>query len=261
MVRIGLVFSGGGGKGAYQIGVWKALDELGITRYVRGISATSIGAINSMLFLSKDLNSAIEFWENIRRSDVAPLRRSDFINIIRRGSLSCKESLKELLDKNINFSLLNNDDIEVIIGCTKVIWGYPQKKFFRINYKERSYAMNVILASCTIPFMFTPHKIVEEKNSFFLDGGIRSRTPVEGLNYDNYDKIIVIHSDKLGKINLIKYSKKKYINIYPSIFQGGIYQGTYGFTYNLTRRRIKAGYMDTMKVLKPIIEKEIDDFV
>ena len=29
MLKLGLVFAGGGGKGAYQIGVWKALRETG----------------------------------------------------------------------------------------------------------------------------------------------------------------------------------------------------------------------------------------
>ena len=34
-MKIGAVFEGGGGKGAYQIGVWKAMRELGIDEYVR----------------------------------------------------------------------------------------------------------------------------------------------------------------------------------------------------------------------------------
>ena len=32
MAKLGLVFSGGGGKGAYQIGVWKAFPQTGISR-------------------------------------------------------------------------------------------------------------------------------------------------------------------------------------------------------------------------------------
>ena len=40
--NFGLVFTGGGGKGAWQLGVWKALEEAGI----RGAadSGTSVGA-------------------------------------------------------------------------------------------------------------------------------------------------------------------------------------------------------------------------
>ena len=33
-MKIGLVLAGGGGKGAYELGVWKALDELKLTKYI-----------------------------------------------------------------------------------------------------------------------------------------------------------------------------------------------------------------------------------
>ncbi len=41
---IGLVLSGGGGKGAYEIGVIKALDKLDITRSITCVSGSSVGA-------------------------------------------------------------------------------------------------------------------------------------------------------------------------------------------------------------------------
>ena len=46
----GLVLSGGGAKGAYEIGVWKALQELGIASNITAISGTSVGALNAALF-------------------------------------------------------------------------------------------------------------------------------------------------------------------------------------------------------------------
>lgn len=49
---VGLVLSGGGAKGAYEVGVWKALVEKGVAREVRVISGTSIGALNGALFAS-----------------------------------------------------------------------------------------------------------------------------------------------------------------------------------------------------------------
>ena len=39
---LGLVLSGGGAKGAYEVGVWQALHEAGIAGDVAAVSGTSI---------------------------------------------------------------------------------------------------------------------------------------------------------------------------------------------------------------------------
>ena len=52
-MKIGLVLSGGGGKGAYELGVWKALKELNLNKYISVFSGTSIGAFNAALFADR----------------------------------------------------------------------------------------------------------------------------------------------------------------------------------------------------------------
>ena len=47
---IGLVLGGGGAKGAYQVGVWETLVEMGLSQRVHVLSGTSVGAINAALF-------------------------------------------------------------------------------------------------------------------------------------------------------------------------------------------------------------------
>ena len=61
--KFGLVFAGGGGKGAWQLGVWKALEEAGI----RGsaVSGTSVGALNAALYAQGDYEKAINAWMSI----------------------------------------------------------------------------------------------------------------------------------------------------------------------------------------------------
>ena len=54
MKKIGLVLGGGGAKGAYQVGVLKALEEHKLLRHVRYFSGTSIGAINGFLLMNKN---------------------------------------------------------------------------------------------------------------------------------------------------------------------------------------------------------------
>lgn len=57
---VGLVLSGGGAKGAYEVGVWRALAEAGIVRDVAAISGTSIGSLNAALFASVQAPGDIE---------------------------------------------------------------------------------------------------------------------------------------------------------------------------------------------------------
>ena len=50
---LGLVLSGGGAKGAYEVGVWQALEEAGVASNITAISGTSVGALNAALFATR----------------------------------------------------------------------------------------------------------------------------------------------------------------------------------------------------------------
>ena len=64
----GLVLAGGGTKGAYQVGVWKALKELNIN--VKGIVGASIGSLNGALFLQDDFKMVEDMYENIKLGNI-----------------------------------------------------------------------------------------------------------------------------------------------------------------------------------------------
>ena len=57
---LGLALEGGGAKGAYEIGAYRALTELGYHFDV--ICGVSIGAINAALLAQGDCEKAAEFW-------------------------------------------------------------------------------------------------------------------------------------------------------------------------------------------------------
>jgi len=59
----GLVLGGGGSRGAYEVGVWKALIELNID--ISSVVGTSIGAINSAFICSNNYNDLEELWLSI----------------------------------------------------------------------------------------------------------------------------------------------------------------------------------------------------
>lgn len=71
--RIGLVLTGGGGKGAYEIGVWRGLVAKGITNFA-AISGTSIGGLNGYLVARGNLDDAEELWRKL--GNASPLKIS-----------------------------------------------------------------------------------------------------------------------------------------------------------------------------------------
>lgn len=58
---LGLVLSGGGARGAYEVGVWQELQTAGAASNVAAISGTSVGAINAALFATHP-DSAERLW-------------------------------------------------------------------------------------------------------------------------------------------------------------------------------------------------------
>ncbi len=68
MAKLGLVLSGGGAKGAYHVGVIKALQEMGMQ--IDMISGASIGALNAAVLLSAEnqqqgLNHLEQLWDKL----------------------------------------------------------------------------------------------------------------------------------------------------------------------------------------------------
>jgi predicted acylesterase/phospholipase RssA len=70
--RIGLLFSGGGAKGGYQIGCWRTLRALGLDDF-RAIAGSSVGAMNAVLVGTGRLETAEAVWRNLRLRDVVGL--------------------------------------------------------------------------------------------------------------------------------------------------------------------------------------------
>lgn len=66
----GLVLSGGGAKGAYEIGVWKAIRELNMEHAITAVSGTSVGSLNAALFAQGDYETAEQIWTNISMQQI-----------------------------------------------------------------------------------------------------------------------------------------------------------------------------------------------
>ena len=95
----GIVLEGGGARGSYQIGAWKALREAGIK--IRGIAGASVGALNGALICMDDLEKAEEIWENIRYSQVIDVD-DDVIETVKKLDLKSLDLVKVAEDAKGN---------------------------------------------------------------------------------------------------------------------------------------------------------------
>ncbi|QAT39887.1 patatin-like phospholipase family protein [Clostridium sp. JN-9] len=267
-LKIGLVLSGGGCKGAYQIGVWKALRELKIDTYIQGVSGTSIGALNAALFALNDYNLAEDIWMSLTREKALPTDNVDLftkglklfigtknLNFIKKhlpglleqGNVS-RQGLTDILDSlDLNEALCS--PMPIYITCAEL----PDLvgRYFKLNNYDSDTAKKILCASAAIPPVFSAEEIGNLK---YLDGGLFDNLPIRPLYNLGFDMLFVINLDRNYIIDRSKFPKCKIICISPSTDQGGVFSGVLDFSNEGIRNRIKIGYDDTMNLLEPIFE-------
>ena len=121
MKRIGLVLGGGGGRGAYHIGVWKYLKESGIYDKVTAISGTSVGALNACLMAMNDYEMAEKVWtKEIETKILMSKKIKDYFKIDKSSifGIFSREGLIEIIDKYIDLNLLSNYHFNIYASCT-----------------------------------------------------------------------------------------------------------------------------------------------
>ena len=92
----GLVFDGGGARGAYQIGAWRALSEAGVK--ISAVAGTSVGALNGALVCMGDLEKAEHIWKEMAFSRVMDVDE-ELMEQFFDGEASIREILKGLWKK------------------------------------------------------------------------------------------------------------------------------------------------------------------
>lgn len=166
------VLSGGGSLGAAQVGMLRALTELGIRPDL--VVGCSVGAVNAAwMGASPDHEGAVrlsEIWRRIRRQDVFPINPwSGARGLLgHTNHLISNASLRSLLDKHIGYERLEHAEIPVHVVVTNLKSG-------RAEVLSTGPVVPALLASSAIPGVFPPIKI---GRSEFIDGGVASHTPV-----------------------------------------------------------------------------------
>lgn len=167
------MLSGGANKGAFQVG---ALQYLSNYNYYNIFCGTSVGALNcSFLSMYKNQKQGAldlkNIWYNLTTEDIIkrhfPFGRLHGLwkpNLY--NSTPLKDKLKKILDINKILETSHKVCVEsVCLDTGKIKAARETDKDF-IEY---------VLASCSFPGIFEPVKI---ENKLWLDGGIKSMTPL-----------------------------------------------------------------------------------
>ena len=251
----GLVLSGGGGKGAYEVGVWKALDEFGLKDKITSISGTSVGGLNAALFACSSLEEIEKIWLT---KVPGKLTQND--------ALISQEGLDEII-KTIPLAKINSNKFPEVT-VTAVRNRFLLAKFFGSKpgqYASR-FTLNIeknlaeirrkLLATSAFPVICSPVKLSDgfEYSDGGNEGAGGDNTPIDPIvdNHPEIKKIIIVYLQQQPKrkIKEIDYDSKELIHIIPSIDLGGILAGTANFNAQRISLLMKTGYDDTVKILK-----------
>ena len=251
----GLVLSGGGGKGAYEVGVWKAFLDYGIAQKIRAVSGTSVGGLNSALFTVEDYDTL----ENIWITKVPDKLTQDDALISQEGLTEVINSIpiKDLQNKLFPQAYVTAVRNRFILA--KLVKSKPGQYATRFNLNSETDIEQIkkkLLATSAFPIVCPSVKLADGYE--YSDGGNEAvggdNTPIDPIvqNHPDIEKIFIVYlaHEPSRKIREIDYDTKELVQIIPSIELGGILDGTTNFTSNRIKLLIKYGYEDAAKILQ-----------
>jgi len=206
-----LVLQGGGALGAYQVGVYEALHEAGVTP--DWVIGTSIGAINASLIAGSRPGERIEkmcdFWSRVQNDRLVPGGLPKWLESAARNWQAISggvpnffspnpmaflsphqplgpeaagyysvNRLRHTLSELVDLDQLNHGGIRITVGASCV--RTAEMRYF--DSRDMPLGLDHIMASGALPPAFPPVRIDGE---LYWDGGILSNTPVEVVFDDN----------------------------------------------------------------------------
>lgn len=228
-VKTALVLPGGGARGAFQVGVLKAIAELlpkGTINPFGIISGTSAGALNSVVIASKARRFRVavaeleRVWGNfhchhVYRTDRLTMLKSSLhwlSGIVLGGlvvgmpkSLLDNSPLRALLSRNVRFPRIQDSiDKGWLDAVTVTAAGYGtarSKSFYQASSQHTDWSrtrrtgrrcqlnLDHLMASVAVPMIFPPVRIDGE---YFGDGAMRQATPLSPAVHLGADRLLVI---------------------------------------------------------------------
>ena len=249
-----IVLAGGGARGAYQMGFWRAIRELGIDYQI--VTGSSVGALNAALMASGNFEGGLEMWESITTNDIietSPTRLSRLFDTdglaaglkniagdVGENAVKLKMNpypLHALIGKFLNEKDIRSGGVEVGIMTSE----YPTLKTHPVLLSEVPFGMfdEYLLASSTVYPSMEPKEIAGKK---YVDGGYSDNFPVNLALDMGAQEIIGVELKATGIE--AKYQTDFPVRVIKPSFDLG---QSMVFDPETSKRNIVLGYNDTMK--------------
>lgn len=244
-----LVLAGGGSRGAYQIGVWQALREIGYDFSI--VTGASVGALNGAMVAQGDFEKAKWLWENITLEQVLDIKLPpDFKNLgekeqsqaflleaIRSGGAEY-HALKKLLCSCMKEERVRSSSIQLGIVTVKIP-GYTPCTLFSENIPKGKLVDYLLASAACFPAM----KSYSIEGESYIDGGYYDNLPIELAQKQGATEIFAVDVDAIGIRRHYNKKKSKVHVLHPKEDLGFFMK----FEPELAKRNIQYGYFDTMK--------------
>lgn len=246
-----IALGAGGARGAYQIGAWKALRELGVDYDI--VVGSSIGSVNGVAMVQDDYDLALDLWKNISVDKIfagdvdLDFEPQDIIGSTEKlVSLLIKILTNKGLDISPFLDLLNDivDEEKVRASAREfgiVALRVPLIKGMEITKEKMKvgYMAKYILASSSA---FPVFPVCEVDGNKYIDGGYYDSLPINFARNLGAEEVVAIdvslsttHEEELSSNDVI-YIKSAW-SLGPFL----------DFDNESIMRNMDLGYNDTMK--------------
>lgn len=200
--KLAVVLSGGGAKGAFQVGVLhKLIVDKGVDFDI--FVGTSTGAIQALGCAMNDVVGLRRYWESIRgNSDIYRKRFASPLGIARaalalvglnRDGLISVYDARPLRDKLRDYA----DPVKLLHSGKTLRVAVASLQNGTCDYIAET-APDIaewVYASCSEPVLFAPHETVENDATVqWVDGGVRDITPLGAAMKLEPERILVVRA-------------------------------------------------------------------
>lgn len=239
-LRIGIVFSGGFAKGAYEIGFCKALIEYTKLENIKAVSGASIGALNAYGFVNNNFEYLLDIWRNLEFKSA----KEFFIKSNKRKLIyDYIEQLHPITDNQFTTTCyIDYIKVPNISLCYK-----------NIHNEDTEIQKEFLKACVSVPGLYNPIPI---KNDYLVDGAFLDNTPIAPLENENLDVIFVLRFDHAGE----QYNNlKTNAAIIEIVFEDDNKLSDYFyFNSSLTNKFIEQGYRKSKDILDLVFKYNHD---